>query len=223
MKSEVFFSLALTILVATISPTVHADITDAHPEMQSEMQSYDLLPDLKAEATRVRNLLSAEPTNEIEKFSSDGCSSFPDSFGKYNWQHCCLAHDIAYWAGGPKDLRKVSDDELKQCVSDFVDPALGITMKLGVRVGGGQLTGLNTAPWRWGYGWNYIIGYDNLNAEQAQSVADHFHSVVEVVNRMSVAYDETQREYLEDLEFISVNTTRNFFNLMLAQITLEIA
>ena len=36
-------------------------------------------------------------------------------------------------------------------------------------------------------------------------------------------YQESQREYFENLEEISVNTTRRFFDLMLAQINLEIA
>lgn len=36
-------------------------------------------------------------------------------------------------------------------------------------------------------------------------------------------YEESQREYFEDLENISVNTTRRFFDLALAQINLQIA
>lgn len=36
-------------------------------------------------------------------------------------------------------------------------------------------------------------------------------------------YQESEREYFEDLEDISLNTTRRFFDLMLAQINLEIA
>lgn len=36
-------------------------------------------------------------------------------------------------------------------------------------------------------------------------------------------YEESQREYFESLEDISLNTTRRFFDLMLAQINLEIA
>jgi outer membrane protein len=36
-------------------------------------------------------------------------------------------------------------------------------------------------------------------------------------------YQESQREYFEDLEDVSLNTTRRFFSLMLAQINLEIA
>lgn len=36
-------------------------------------------------------------------------------------------------------------------------------------------------------------------------------------------YQESQREYFESLEDISLNTTRRFFDLMLAQVTLEIA
>jgi outer membrane protein TolC len=36
-------------------------------------------------------------------------------------------------------------------------------------------------------------------------------------------YDESQREFLEEMEFVSVNATRRFFDLMLAQISLQIA
>ncbi len=36
-------------------------------------------------------------------------------------------------------------------------------------------------------------------------------------------FEESQKEYFESLEFLSVNTTRRFFDLMLSQINLEIA
>jgi outer membrane protein len=36
-------------------------------------------------------------------------------------------------------------------------------------------------------------------------------------------FQESQREYFEDLEFVSLNTSRRFFDLMLAQISLQIA
>jgi outer membrane protein len=36
-------------------------------------------------------------------------------------------------------------------------------------------------------------------------------------------FEESKREYIEDLENVSVNTTRRFFDLMLSQINLEIA
>lgn len=88
-------------------------------------------------------------------FTTDGCSggvwiALAGEPGP--WQHCCVAHDVAYWRGGHAQARESADAKLLQCVAGDGYPWVAMTMFLTVRV-----TGHPTFPtsWRWGYGWPY--------------------------------------------------------------------
>jgi hypothetical protein len=113
----------------------------------------------------------AAPTS-IAPFSTDGCSLFPDRSPamQADWCDCCLAHDLAYWRGGPEEARLQADLALKTCVEQRTgNPGLAQTMFLGVRAGGGPLV---RTPFRWGYGWPYGRGYRGLTqAESADATA----------------------------------------------------
>lgn len=110
-------------------------------------------------------------THELQPFTTDGCSLFPDrdtSSGK-DWRCCCVAHDVAYWRGGSADARRQADAELQACVRQTTgDVALGRVMHAGVRVGGAPYW---PTPFRWGYGWGYGRFYQPLTAEE-QAAAD---------------------------------------------------
>jgi hypothetical protein len=82
------------------------------------------------------------------KFSTDGCSLWPDSV----WVECCVSHDTVYWIGGTSEERIQADRELSQCVSSTGHPVIGSIMYYGVRVGG--IYWMPT-PYRWGFGWDY--------------------------------------------------------------------
>ena len=124
-------------------------------------------------------------TEEISVFWTDGCSSSPDGLKSVPnlWRDCCLVHDIAYWRGGPEILKIQADAELNQCLNEKIqehsftgDSASSIYSWLGdlaensVAFGGGPQV---YAPWRWGYGWNYYIGYERLTDKQDRSFVFH--------------------------------------------------
>jgi hypothetical protein len=95
----------------------------------------------------------------LYRFTSDGCSGGM-SFAWHvalghgpDWEHCCVAHDFAYWRGGSSDDRQNADAHLLQCVDASGHPLWAWLMWLGVRPGGSPY--LPTA-WRWGYGWAYL-------------------------------------------------------------------
>jgi len=87
------------------------------------------------------------------KFTTDGCSMFPDS----GWVQCCVEHDLAYWCGGSAAQRLEADRGLQDCVAALGQPETAWWMKLGVRVGGHPWWPF---PWRWGYGWDWPHGYE---------------------------------------------------------------
>jgi len=136
-----------------------------------------------------------KPGTRLAEFSSDGCSgglsvgweylsrkipSFSTRHGiRPPWESCCITHDRAYHAAGPRQAsatesyqaRKQADLALKTCVLKtgvkrapaliaeydisaedvaFIYATIADLMYQAVRLGGLPCTGL---PWRWGYGW----------------------------------------------------------------------
>ena len=107
--------------------------------------------------------------DELQAFSSDGCSAFPDGTFAQNqlWLSCCTAHDLAYWQGGSYQQRKQADEALKTCVAEVGEPQIALLMLAGVRVGG---TPYLPTTFRWGYGWPYPRFYGELNVEDREQV-----------------------------------------------------
>jgi len=106
---------------------------------------------------------------EIQPFTSDGCSAFPDGTFTQNelWLSCCTAHDYAYWQGGTYDERLIADQALEQCVAKVGQPEIAALMLAGVRVGG---TPYLPTTFRWGYGWSYPRWYQILTAEEKKQI-----------------------------------------------------
>ena len=106
---------------------------------------------------------------QLQPFTSDGCSSFPDGTFEQNklWLSCCTAHDYDYWKGGSYDDRLASDKALKACVAGVGEPEIALLMLAGVRVGG---TPFFPTTFRWGYGWSYPRFYGSLTEEELQKV-----------------------------------------------------
>ena len=169
---------ALLLLVACGSPSAADDPLPAPVEAFESLQMQRL-----AEQQR-------RPEARIKPFASDGCSGglsaswqglartlpgFAALLGELPpWEHCCVAHDRAYWRGDTVDgyrQRLASDQALHACVvetggaeSQRLAERLGVStreveeafaviaaaMFRAVRLGGGPCTGL---PWRWGHGW----------------------------------------------------------------------
>lgn len=104
---------------------------------------------------------------ELNPFSTDGCSKYPDGT-KENptlWQDCCVDHDMKYWLGGTSDERKQADDALYECVKNKGEAATAKVMYLGTRAGGGPL---NQTTYRWGYGWNRVRDYKKLTSQEKE-------------------------------------------------------
>ena len=103
--------------------------------------------------------------NEIMPFTTDGCSYFPDGTFENNrlWLNCCVEHDKSYWKGGTNKQKRISDETLKQCVSDLGYPNIAKLMFKGVEIGGDAK--YNTS-YKWGYGWKINHYYDRLTKEE---------------------------------------------------------
>lgn len=114
---------------------------------------------------------STVTASEILPFSTDGCSAFPDGHLTNNalWQDCCIAHDLAYWAGGSYSDRQAVDEALALCVADLGEPEIAKLMLAGVRVGGSPFF---PTSYRWGYGWPYVRGYAPLSEAEKNQIME---------------------------------------------------
>jgi hypothetical protein len=106
---------------------------------------------------------------ELEPFTSDGCSAFPDGTLSESelWMACCTTHDLAYWKGGTRDQKREADEELKSCVAEVGRPGVASMMLAGVKVGGSPFW---PTTFRWGYGWNYPKLYGPLTEAEIAEV-----------------------------------------------------
>jgi hypothetical protein len=109
---------------------------------------------------------------DLQDFTSDGCSLFPDGTigDRAKWCECCFQHDIAYWRGGAEQERKTADEALRACVFERTgDEALAETMYLGVRAAGHPVF---PTWYRWGYGWKFGRGYKPLTEQEQRQVRE---------------------------------------------------
>lgn len=112
----------------------------------------------------------SHPYGQLQPFTTDACTMFPDGTPEdpKKWQHCCILHDLKYWAGGTETERLQADEDLWACVALTGEPEVADVMFLGVRVGG---TPYLPTAWRWGYGWEYVRGNSPLTATEKEDVA----------------------------------------------------
>jgi len=128
-------------------------------------------------ARRVRRVIPLK----LNDFQTDGCSAYPDGFphtNEYEWLHCCIAHDMAYWVGGTKLEKVVADQHLNQCVSEATNQTHGTIMELGVALGGTPF--INTT-WKWGYGWNKSLHFSELDDSHKEKILIKFDTILDVI------------------------------------------
>jgi hypothetical protein len=103
-------------------------------------------------------------------FASDGCTGFWDGTPKHPllWQHCCIAHDLFFWAGGVESARDAADFQLRQCVEETGSPLIAALMYFMVRTG-------SHSPWKingmqWGNAWSDELIYRPLSQAEIESI-----------------------------------------------------
>lgn len=121
---------------------------------------------------------------ELEPFTTDGCSSFPDGTPEQQslWAECCIRHDLAYWKGGTYEERLGADKALEACVAKVGEPEIAAVMLAGVRVGGSPYF---PTFYRWGYGWPFPRGYQALSAEEKQQVKQNLAKFKVMINSIA--------------------------------------
>ena len=93
------------------------------------------------------------PTPDLA-FTRDGCTLWPDALFFHDFKEACLAHDIAYWAGGSVERQHEANVNFRSDVAKTgpLGPALGLLMYAGVEYLGDNGVS-RTVDSEWVYGW----------------------------------------------------------------------
>ncbi len=108
-----------------------------------------------------------EEPNELKDFYWDGCSFVAPEGYKDDpdlWCECCWEHDKAYYKGGTWEQKNDADIALGECVAEKSgSKILGDLYYAGTAIGAGPYVNVDPTA-RWGYGWIYNRGYDEISS-----------------------------------------------------------
>ena len=143
---------------------------------------------------------SHKSANKLSAFKTDGCSLYPDGVPivePNKWLHCCIAHDISYWAGGSLKAKNLADHELGRCVAEKSSVNAKM-MYSGVHMGG---LANGVLPWAWGFGWKENLGYKKLTESELGQVEERQNTMLRGISVYEDVLTEQQLKYvLERLE-----------------------
>ncbi len=140
---------------------------------------------------------TAWAAQEIEQFTSDGCSRWPD--GAINnpdsWKTCCFEHDVSYWMGGTEEEKEAADQQLSQCVGKRSVKTAGWIMYAGVKIGGSPSF---DTPYRWGYGWKEARPYKKLTLKEREIVAHELSKSCFIGEESAIIEEQMKKKKLKD-------------------------
>ncbi|WP_408097820.1 hypothetical protein ACJVC5_02590 [Peredibacter sp. HCB2-198] len=102
--------------------------------------------------------------DNVRPFKTDFCTNFPEGTKEEPalWKHCCLTHDMFFWAGGSKRDRDVADLDLKSCIAKTGATQIAELMYLGVRAG--SLSPIKYPDKKWNNGWRDRPDFQGLTS-----------------------------------------------------------
>ena len=87
--------------------------------------------------------------NVPNEFTTDACTMFPNKIDGIDLTDICIEHDMAYWAGGTEEQRRMADIKMRKAVSEK-SKFLGEIMYFLSRITGNAKCPF---PQKWGYGY----------------------------------------------------------------------
>lgn len=108
--------------------------------------------------------------NKIRPFHSDLCTGIREGpkSNPWLWAHCCIEHDLFYWAGGSAEYRKKADQNLKLCIADRGHPRFAKIVYSSVRLG--RYSPFYVRDQHWGNAWSKRRNYRLISAEDIRLI-----------------------------------------------------
>lgn len=110
-------------------------------------------------------MLASVSARALEPFTTDYCTSYPEGTSNRPdlWKHCCLLHDLYFWAGGSEADRNAADWDLKLCVEETGKKKIAKLIYWAVRAG--NRSPVKLPGKKWNNGWPERSYYQELTRE----------------------------------------------------------
>jgi hypothetical protein len=121
-------------------------------------------------------------TSQVAPFETDYCTNYPEGTKEKpdQWKHCCLVHDMYFWAGGNKQNRYDADLELKSCIEATGAIHQSKIMYYAVRIG--SYSPIKYSKKKWNHGWTQRGSFQTLSVEDIRSIEKELLSGYDYIN-----------------------------------------
>lgn len=108
----------------------------------------------------------------LKPFLTDFCTSYAEGTRSQPdlWKHCCIEHDLYFWAGGSKADRKATDIRLRDCVAATGAETHARLIYTAVSIGGASPIRFKTK--QWGHAFENRERYQSLSLEETNLVIE---------------------------------------------------
>lgn len=115
-------------------------------------------------------------SGHLKPFLTDLCTSYPEGTRDEPnlWAHCCMEHDLYFWAGGSLEDRKEADLRLRSCVEATGERTQAALMYLAVSLGARSPIRFSTK--QWGNAWEDRERYLSLTEQETALILQHIES-----------------------------------------------
>jgi hypothetical protein len=112
----------------------------------------------------------------LAPFETDYCTNYPEGTRKHPdlWKHCCLIHDMFFWAGGSKQDRNNADLDLKSCIEKTGAAHQARIMYAAVRAG--SYSPIKYPKKKWGNSWGDREEDLSLTREETEALEEEIYS-----------------------------------------------
>lgn len=141
----------------------------------------------------------AKKDADLKPFLTDGCTSYAEGTRAQPdlWKHCCVEHDLFFWAGGSHAERKETDLRLKSCVEKTGELTHARLIYLGVTIG--DTSPIHFKGKQWGHAFEGRERYLSLNEREKASVIHHIEmNNPELSNELKQFFKEQLNSRLDD-------------------------
>ena len=106
----------------------------------------------------------------LEPFLTDYCTGYPEGTLERPgiWKHCCLEHDLYFWAGGDHNDRRTSDVILRECVAETGEEFQAKLIYWAVTAG--SYSPVKFSNKKWNYGWGEGRGLRKLSSQDIEKI-----------------------------------------------------
>lgn len=115
----------------------------------------------------------ANPVTPVKPFVTDYCTLYVEGTRAQPnlWRHCCVEHDLYFWAGGSLEDKKATDLRLKSCVEKTGATTQAALIYAGVVIGGRSPIRIKSK--QWGNTWGDRPRYLTLTEIETGSVVHY--------------------------------------------------